>query len=97
MMMMNTAYVSPAYSWNHCRAPDGYTFHDIEEEYVVDSMTGEARWQQVKPGKQRAAAAAAADAGGGGSGRQQRAAKRKPKAAGSEDEEEDFEGMTDSD
>ncbi|KAF6262239.1 TAFII55 protein conserved region-domain-containing protein [Scenedesmus sp. NREL 46B-D3] len=79
------------------RAPDGYTFHDVEEEYVVDAMTGEGRWQQVKPGKQRAAAAAAADAGGAGSGRQQRAAKRKPKAAGSEDEEEDFEGMTDSD
>jgi hypothetical protein len=76
------------------RAPDGYTFHDIEEEYVVDPMTGEARWQQVKPGKQRAAAA---DVGGGGTGRQQRAAKRKPKAAGSEDEEEDFEGITDSD
>lgn len=23
------------------RPPDGYTFHDVEEEYVVDPQTGE--------------------------------------------------------
>lgn len=80
------------------RAPDGYSFHDVEEEFVVDPMSGEGRWQQVKPGKQRAAAVTAATAdAGGGSGRQPRAAKRKPKTAGSDDEDDYIEGMTDSD
>eukprot|EP00882_Tetradesmus_deserticola_P009596 GHRQ01010130.1.p1 GENE.GHRQ01010130.1~~GHRQ01010130.1.p1 ORF type:complete len:227 (+),score=99.55 GHRQ01010130.1:169-849(+) len=78
------------------RAPDGYTFHDVEEEFVVDPMTGEGRWQQVKPGKQRAAAVATADASGAGGGRQQRVAKRKTKAAVSDEDEADFDGMTES-
>eukprot|EP00877_Chromochloris_zofingiensis_P007022 jgi/Chrzof1/2573/Cz11g20240.t1 len=36
------------------RAPEGWAFHDVEEEYVVDPDTGEGKWQTVgkkKPDK----------------------------------------------
>eukprot|EP00983_Pelagomonas_calceolata_P107148 1159312-Pelagomonas_calceolata.AAC.1 len=39
-------------------APEGTTFHDIEEEWVVDAHTGRGSWKPV-PKPSRAAMAAA--------------------------------------
>jgi hypothetical protein len=80
----------------HCRAPDGYVFQDIEEEWVI-GPDGQGKWQEVKPSKQpRAAAAAAAAEGTTKTARAGRAASRKKGHAGDSDVDEDFE-MTDSD
>ncbi|KAF8056368.1 TAF7 [Scenedesmus sp. PABB004] len=82
------------------RAPDGYTFHDVEEEWVVDS-SGSGHWRAVKPSKAPrggGAAAAAAEPAPGGTRGAPRAAKAKARgrAAGSDDDDEaDY--ITDSD
>eukprot|EP00879_Flechtneria_rotunda_P025614 GHRR01027241.1.p1 GENE.GHRR01027241.1~~GHRR01027241.1.p1 ORF type:complete len:114 (+),score=47.31 GHRR01027241.1:329-670(+) len=70
------------------RAPDAYTFHDVEEEYVVDPTTGEGRWQPLKPSKQRATTTAAAAEGKAGSSRRAERSQRRGKAADDDDEEE---------
>eukprot|EP00878_Enallax_costatus_P038401 GHUV01043621.1.p1 GENE.GHUV01043621.1~~GHUV01043621.1.p1 ORF type:complete len:110 (+),score=32.17 GHUV01043621.1:509-838(+) len=76
------------------RPPDGYTFHDVEEEYVVDPSTGQGRWQQVKPTKQQRYHAPAEAAP---TGRQARAQQRKKKRGSDDDEDMYMSDMTDSD
>lgn len=78
------------------RAPEGYSFHDIEEEYVIDPATGQGRWQQVKPSKQqRAAAAAAATETTAKSSRATKTAKGRSKA--NDDSADEDVSMTESD
>ncbi|KIZ04533.1 hypothetical protein MNEG_3427 [Monoraphidium neglectum] len=84
------------------KAPEGWTFRDVEEEYRVDSITGEGRWVAVaglrgrfgrKPAGFADAAAGAAGPGGAAAGKPG----RKKKKRGSEDDADFEDELTDDD
>ena len=89
------------------RAPEGWSFRDIEEEYRVDPITGEGRWVALAPtsgrgrfGRKPAGYVAAASAGGGGGGGAAAAGKpgrRKKRRESEDDEDFDEDDVTDDD
>ncbi|GBF92677.1 transcription initiation factor TFIID subunit 7-like [Raphidocelis subcapitata] len=70
----------------HGRAPEGWSFTDVEEEYRVDPVTGEGRWVPVAGSRRPAGRPAYDESGGGGGGGPGGGKRKKKKKGGSEDE-----------